>query len=183
MNGSSIADCGLRIGESTRDVSRGVSPLPRAENHRAAANCAALDPGAGACRIAGIDVVLRERGHLQHHAAGDVGKTTRAQNGKHRKDRREHRGIGESRLQCATGSGRSREWPAFGNRASDHAARPRLSGGEESRALILLRHFASLEWQPCLRDIEQRPEFMDVRVAVGRQRDVGGNVQRCGGTF
>ncbi len=54
-----------------RDVSRGVSLVPRAENHRAAASGFACDwqrEGDGASRE---HMVLRQRGHLQHRSAGN----------------------------------------------------------------------------------------------------------------
>jgi hypothetical protein len=45
-----------------------------------------------------IDVVLRQRRHLQHHPAGDVAEAACTQDKQHRKNRRGSRGVGKPRL-------------------------------------------------------------------------------------
>jgi glycolate oxidase iron-sulfur subunit len=48
-----------------------------------------------------VDVVLRQRGHLQSHPAGDGRQASPAQAGPHRRDRRGSCGHGKSRLSAA----------------------------------------------------------------------------------
>ena len=59
-----------------RDLPRVLPPLPRTENHRAAARIIARDSESEAGGIARKFVVLRQRRHLQYHPARNGGRTS-----------------------------------------------------------------------------------------------------------
>ena len=88
-----------------RDLPRVLPPGARAEDHRPAAPAAAADPEPEAGRAAGEHLVLRQRRHLQHHAAGDGQPAPRPQaraHPSHRRDRGRQRQHG---LRGPVGSG------------------------------------------------------------------------------
>lgn len=97
-----LAEIGLQRPAPTphaepRDVSRVLPPVPRPEDHTAAARGVAGHSRPGTGGIAGIQLVLRQRGHLQHHPAGDVEEIAGSQTRPPRPHRRDGRGLGHGR--------------------------------------------------------------------------------------
>ena len=127
-NGSSRSTSARpRHAPQTRHLSRRLPSLPRPENHRLSRANSSSHSRARAGGAARIDLVLRQRGHLQPHPARDVANAPPTQDGKYRDNRSSGRSVGQPGLFSATADGRTRFEPETKNRPSDFTSGAGLS--------------------------------------------------------